>query len=720
VIHFRACNLCEAICGLAIEHDGERVLSIKGDPLDPLSRGHICPKAVALKDIHEDPDRLRRPVKRTARDWEEISWQAAFDEIAARTRAIRDEFGSRSLAVYLGNPTVHNYGAILFQRPFVQALGRPQVFSATSVDQLPHHYAASFMLGHSMLIPIPDVDRTNFVLMLGANPLASNGSIMTAPGIRQRLKAIKKRGGRVIVIDPRRTETAGIAEEHYFIRPGTDVWLLSALVNVVFEENLGDTGRLAGLSINRDALEQLVVTVTPELAAAHTGIGAETIRGLARDFAASDTAVCYGRIGVSTQRHGGLCQWLINALNVVTGNFDRPGGAMLTHPAVGVVGRKSTLGHRGRWKSRVRQLPEFDGQLPVATMGEEILAPGEGRIRALFTNAGNPVLSTPNGRRLEVALQRLDLMVSIDIYINETTRHADFILPPACGLEVDHYDLVFHALAVRNTTKFSPALFAPAPDALYDWQVLDELTRRVRRKKRGLAEIRARTAAALFRWLTPSGILDLGLKIGPYGAWGSPARWFKGLTLARLKRCPHGEDLGPLEPKLPGSLRTPDKKIDVAPEIFRTRFKEVLTEGADGDRGPDDRSFELIGRRQLRSNNSWMHNSLRLIKGRNRCTILMHPNDADRLHLADAQPVRVTSGVGEVELPLERSEDVMPGVVSMPHGFGHNRPGTRMTIAEKHAGVSINDLTDDQAIDPLTGNAAFSGQRVTVASAGIA
>ncbi len=720
MIHFRACNLCEAICGLEIEHDGERVLKIKGDPLDPLSQGHICPKAVALKDIHEDPDRLRRPVKRTARGWEEISWQAACDEIAARTRAIRDEFGSRSLAVYLGNPTVHNYGAILFQRPFVQALGRPQVFSATSVDQLPHHYAASFMLGHSMLIPIPDVDRTNFVLMLGANPLASNGSIMTAPGIRKRLKAIKKRGGRVIVIDPRRTETAGIAEEHHFIRPGTDVWLLSALLNVVFEENLGDSGRLAGLSVNRDALEKLVVDVTPELAAPRTGIKAETIRGLARDFAASDTAVCYGRIGVSTQRHGGLCQWLINALNVVTGNFDRPGGAMLTHPAVGVVGRESTLGHRGRWKSRVRQLPEFDGQLPVATMGEEILAPGEGRIRALFTNAGNPVLSTPNGRRLEVALQRLDLMVSIDIYVNETTRHADFILPPACGLEVDHYDLVFHAFAVRNTTKFSPALFAPAPDALYDWQVLDELTRRVRRKKRGLAEIRARTAAALFRWLTPSGILDLGLKIGPYGAWGSPARWFNGLTLARLKRSPHGEDLGPLEPKLPGSLRTPDNKIDVAPEIFRTRFKEVLAEGATGDRGPDDRSFELIGRRHLRSNNSWMHNSLRLIKGPNRCTILMHPNDADRLHLADAQPVRVTSGVGEVELPLERSEDVMPGVVSMPHGFGHNRPGTRMTIAEKHAGVSINDLTDDQAIDPLTGNAAFSGQRVTVAPAGIA
>ena len=416
-IHFRACNLCEAICGLEVETDGSRVTSIRGDAKDPLSRGHLCPKGVALQDVHADENRLRHPIRKTtASCWEEVTWEAAFDEIAKRTITIRGQYGSESMAVYLGNPTVHNYGSLLFSRTLVNAIGRPQLYSATSVDQLPHHFAASYMFGHSMLIPVPDVDRTDFMLIMGANPLASNGSLMTAPGIADRLRGVRSRGGRVVLVDPRRTETARLADEHYFIRPGRDVWLLAGLLHVIFADQLDDQGHLVQLTNGRDLLRQLVAEITPDIAATRTGIAADTIRQLARDFAASKSAVCYGRMGLSTQPHGGLCQWLVNALNIVTGNFDRPGGAMFASPAVSAVGHKNTLHSVGRWTTRVRKLPEFDGQLPVAALAEEILTPGEGQIRALFTVCGNPVLSTPNGQQVDGALESLDLMVSVDIY----------------------------------------------------------------------------------------------------------------------------------------------------------------------------------------------------------------------------------------------------------------------------------------------------------------
>ena len=712
--HHRSCNLCEAICGLEIVLEHDLVISIKGDSLDPLSRGHICPKAVALKDIREDPNRLRRPVKKTAEGWQEISWKEAVDEISMRTATMRDRHGDRSLAVYLGNPTVHSYGAMLFQRPFLRALGRPQLYSATSVDQLPHHFAASLMLGHSLLIPVPDVDRTDFMLIIGANPIASNGSLMTAPGMRRRLKAIRERGGKVVVIDPRRTETADVADEHHFIRPGTDVWLLAALLHVTVQEGLDSDGRLRGLLRNRAELAELVAEVTPEVAGPRTGMAVESIRLLARQFAKSPTAVCYGRIGLSTQIHGSLCQWLVNALNIVTGNFDRPGGAMLTSPAVEIVGRASTTTDFGRWRSRVREAPEFDGQLPVAVLGEEILTAGEGRIRALFTYAGNPVLSTPNGRQLDKALQSLELMVSIDIYINETTRHADFILPPTTGLEADHYDLAFNALAVRNTAKFSPAVFSRDSGARHDWQVFDQLARGIRSQSGVFRGVRERVVAAVMRRLGPAGILDFGLKIGPHGAWRSPSGWFHGLTLRRLRRSPHGLDLGPLQSELPGRLRTPDRKIDLAPAVLRQRLGVVLNPPPAATREGGEHSFDLIGRRDLRSNNSWMHNIPRLIKGAERATLVMHPDDARRLELTDVERVRVRSRVGEIALALELSDAVMPGVVSVPHGFGHDRPGTRIPVAERHAGASVNDLTDDLIVDPLIGTAAFSGQRVTV------
>ncbi len=710
-MHFRTCNLCEAMCGLAVEVEGGRIRRIAGDKADPFSRGHVCPKAVALRDVHEDPDRLRRPLRRTAGGWEAVSWEEAFDEAAARLREVQARHGRDAVGVYLGNPTVHHLGAMLFAPPFVRSLRTRNRFSATSVDQLPHHYAAHFMFGHPLLIPVPDVDRTGFFLILGANPAASNGSLMTAPGMRRRLRDLRERGGTVVVVDPRRSETAALADAHHFIRPGTDALFLLAMLHTLFAEGLVRPGRLAGFTDGTARIEALAASFPPERVAERTGIDAAAVRELARAFASAERAVCYGRIGVSTQAFGAVCQWLINVVNVVTGNLDRPGGAMFTTPAVDVV--RQAKGRRpGRWKSRVRGLPEFGGELPVATLAEEILTGGEGQIRALVTFAGNPVLSTPNGAGLEGALPKLDFMLSIDPYLNETTRHAHLILPPAGALESAHYDLVFHLLAVRNTAKYSPALFEPEPGAKYDWEILRELRKRMeagRRPKRVGAWIRRKVQDRM----TPERMLDLGLRLGPYGVWGGRKLSREGLSLKRLKRRPHGVDLGPLAPRLPERLHTPDRRIHLAPEALAEDVKRVEAEllATEADVGFD---LTLIGRRQLRSNNSWMHNVERLVKGKERCTLLIHPSDAEARGIRSGQPVEVRSRVGAVVLPAEVSDEVMPGVVSIPHGWGHHRPGVRLRVAERRPGVSLNDLTDDRLVDPLCGTAAFSNARVAV------
>lgn len=702
--HYRACNLCEAICGLEIEHDGISVLSIKGDKKDPFSQGHICPKAVALKDIYEDPDRLKTPIRKTPGGWEKISWRQAFDEIEQKLAPIRQKHGKSAVAVYLGNPVVHNYGSLMFSRPFIRALGTRNAFTATSVDQLPHQFAASFMLGHSLFLPVPDIDRCRHILIMGANPLASNGSMMTAPGFSSRLSALRERGGKVILVDPRKTETARVADEHHFITPGSDVFLLLAILNVIFEKGLDNLGRLEKFTKNLSALKAAVQGVTPKVAAAKTAIPAATIKRMAVEFAASERAVCYGRMGLSTQAHGGLCQWLIIALNIITGNFDSIGGAMFPLPAVDLLGGKSTFAKAGRWKSRIRGLSEFDGALPAAAMAEEMLTKGKGQIRALFTNSGNPVLSTPNGKQLEKGLGNLDFMVSIDIYINETTRHADIILPPTTGLETDNYDLVFNGLAVRNIAKYSPVLFKPEAGRLTDWQILKELSRRLSPKKSSLSSLK-------YKLKTPTRILNLGLALGPYGAWKSPAQFFTGLNLARVKKQVHGIDLGPLQPRLPEALLTPDKKLDIAPTIFLERLKEIMGNAGD-EVSVNNKEFALIGRRHLRSNNSWMHNSERLMKGKGRCTVMVNPVDAKNLGVADGQSVEVSSKIGKIVLPAEVTESIMPGVVSIPHGFGHTGKGLELRVAKAHAGQSINDISDDQLVDKLTGNAAFSGQTV--------
>jgi anaerobic selenocysteine-containing dehydrogenase len=720
-VHFRTCNLCEAMCGLRIELEGERITSIRGDEEDPFSRGHVCPKALALKDLHEDPDRLRHPMRRTASGWEPVSWDDALDEAARRLHETQRAHGRNAVAVYLGNPNVHNLGALMFGPGLLQTLRSRNRFSATSVDQLPHQLTAYLMFGHQLLVPIPDIDRTRYMLVLGANPLASNGSLMTAPDVRARLRAIQQRGGRVVVIDPRRTETARIADTHVFIRPGTDALALLALLHVAVVEHPPRPGRLAEHLEGLDTVRALARDFTPERVAPHTGVPADVLRAISRDFLAADGAVCYGRMGLSTQPFGALCQWLINVLNAVTGNLDREGGAMFTLPAFDLVGGPRALGLSrgsfGRWKSRVRGLPEFGGELPVAALAEEILTPGEGRVRALLTVAGNPVLSTPNGSRLERALGELDFMVSMDPYLNETTRHAHLILPPVSPLERSHYDLVFHALAVRNTAKYSPALFEPGPDGRHDWQMVLALQHRLEALRKGRPSVRAALKYRVLSRLGPERILDLGLRLGPHGARFHPLE--RGLTLAKLRESPHGVDLGPLKPCLPQRLQTKDGRIHLAPEPLVAdvaRLRERFPEGAT----PEVRDGELllIGRRHLRDNNSWLHNVPALLKGRPRCTLMVHPEDAARLGLLDGADATVTSRVGEVTVPVAVTDEVMPGVVSLPHGYGHGRAGTRQKVATAHAGVSLNDLTDERALDALSGNAAFSGTPVRVRPAG--
>jgi anaerobic selenocysteine-containing dehydrogenase len=711
--HYRNCNLTEAICGIVITQNGDGSLDIRGDKDDPFSRGFICPKAVALQDIHYDKDRLKHPVRRTSQGWQRIEWDEAFDEVAQNLKRIQAQHGRHAVATYLGNPTVHSYGALLFAPPFLRSLHTRNKFSATSVDQLAHHLAGYLMFGHQLLIPIPDLDRTKFLLMIGANPAASNGSLMTAPGMPQRLKDIRARGGKVILIDPRRNETAALVDDHLFIRPGTDALFLLALLHVVFEEGLTRLGPLASFTDGVETLREIVSDLSPEKVASITGIEAGHIRTLAREFATAESAVCYGRIGVSTQEFGGVCQWLINCLNTVTGNLDSPGGAMFALPAFDPVTAPESLAPRGsfgRYHSRVRKLPEFAGELPVAALAEEILTEGDGQIKALVTHAGNPVLSTPDGRELDRALEGLEFMASIDFYINETTRHAHIILPPTGPLERGHYDIAFHLFGVRNIAKFSPPMFETNGDTRHEWQIFLELQTRmenagvVGKLKRALGE----------RFLGPERLLDLGLRFGPYGDKLNP--FSKGLNLRKLKKEVHGIDLGPLRPCLPKRLRSSDKRVQLAPRALVEDIERVKTKLlGDASRAVSSNgNLLLIGRRRLRSNNSWMHNSERLVKGKTQCTMLMHPEDAAERAVEQGQRVVVRSRTGSIEIPIEISDEMMPGVVCIPHGWGHDRQGIQLEVAQQNAGVSINDLTDSLGVDALCGTAAFNGTPVTV------
>ncbi|NUR08860.1 MAG: molybdopterin-dependent oxidoreductase [Nocardioidaceae bacterium] len=687
------CNLCEAICGLVftLDDDTGAITAVRGDPDDPLSRGHLCPKAVALQDVHEDPDRLRRPVRRHGDTWVEVSWDEALDAVAdGLARAVNDH-GRDALAIYLGNPNVHSLGSLTHGTAMAKSFRTRNKFSATSVDQLPAQMLAYLMYGHQLLLPIPDLDRTQHFLVFGANPMASNGSLMTVPDFPTRLRELHRRGGRMVVVDPRRTETARVADEHHFVRPGSDAFVLLAMVQVLLAEDLATPpAYVDGL----DAVRAAVAPYTPERAAAMSGLDADDVRRMARELAAAPSAAVYGRVGVSTQEFGLVSTWAVQLLNLLTGNLDRPGGVMLTKPAVDVVGRSFVgRGHHDLWRSRVRGLPEFGGELPVATLADEILAPGEGQVRALLTVAGNPVSSTPDGSRLDEALAGLDFLAAVDIYVNETTRHADVILPPTSALERDHYDLVFHALAVRNTARFTPALFDKPDGAMHDWEIFREIVLRTQRRLRTKRPLRRRLVQAARMRLSPTRVVDLLLRTS------SPR-----LSVARLRKGP--VDLGPLQPCLPDRLMTEDKRVRVAPA-------EVLADLSRLESARAPQGLVLVGRRHQRDNNSWMHNTTRLTKGRPRHRLLMHPHDLAAHEIADGSVVQVKSAVGAVAVEVQASEDMMPGVVSLPHGYGHARDGVRMRNAVDLPGASVNDLTDPSVLD-VSGNAVLSGVPVTV------
>lgn len=697
--HYRACNLCEAICGLEITVANGEVQRIKGDKNDPLSRGHICPKAVALKDIQEDPDRLRAPVRRTANGWQPIAWQDAFEFIASRLAALITAQGADSIGIYLGNPNVHNYGSLTHAQNFFGLIRSKNRFSATSVDQLPHQLAALKLYGHQFNIPIPDIDRTQYFLMLGNNPMASNGSIMTVPDFGQRLKALKARGGKLVVVDPRRTETAAVASAHHFIRPQTDILFLLALLHEIFAAQLDVPP--PDWVIGLDAVKASVKPFSAEAVADVCGIAVADIRQIAHDFATAQSAVCHGRMGLSVQSFGGLCQWAIQVLNIVTGNLDKAGGAMLTQPAVDMVNSPmSHAGNFGRWHSRVSGLPEFSGELPAVCMVEEMTMPGEGQIKALITSAGNPVLSTPNGQALEAAIKQLEFVVCIDPWINETTCHADIILPPTTPLEHDHYDMIFHAFAIRNTARFNDAVLEKPAGAMHDWEIYNALGVALAEK----LDKQARQGPA------PHMMMDFALQSGPYGkAAGHDAA----LSLQRLKDNPSGIDLGPLQACLPDRLKTDDKTVVLDQNFYLNDIARAVTllNQAQSD------GLHLIGRRHLRSNNSWMHNSHRLTKGKTRHELHMNPQDMAARGFVDGQQVSIQSRVGAVTTEVVASDDMMPGVVSLPHGWGHRRPGVQARVAQQLKGESCNDLTDPKLHDPLSGNAAVNGVPVEVTAA---
>ena len=742
-IEYRTCHLCEATCGLELHLDGRDITLVRGDRDDVFSHGYLCPKGTALKQLEADPDRIRCPRVRTEDGWRDVSWDDAFEAIDAGLTPIRERYGADAVAVYLGNPGAHNLASLVYNRVLLQSARTTNVYSASTVDQMPKQVSAGLMFGTALSIPVPDVDRTDYLLMLGANPFASNGSLMTAPDIPRRLRALRARGGRLVVVDPRRTKTAEEADEHLAILPGTDALFLFAIVHTLFEDGRVDLGSAAPYVEGVNTVQELARPFAPERVGPVCGIDPDTIRRIARELASAPTAAVYGRIGTCTQEFGTLASWLVDVVNTCTGNLDRAGGAMFAEPAAGSANTSGTPGRGrgvrfGRRRSRVRDLPEFFGELPVVALAEEIETPGEGQVRALVTIAGNPAVSTPDAARLERSLASLDFMVSIDIYVNETTRHANVILPPEAELARGHYDLALYNLAIHNVANYSPPLVDLEPGEVPEWRTMlrlagvlggqgphadiDALDDFVvgglvqKAVARSGSNVEGRDADELIKTLSvrrgPERVLDFMVRTGPYGdGFGADA---DGLSLDTLEANPHGVDLGPLQPRLPELLRTESGKIELAPKECVddvARLRSVL------DRGREHDSLVLVGRRDLRSNNSWMHNLEVLVKGKARCTVHVNPIDAARLGVVDGADVRVHSTSGEITLLAQVTDAVREGVVSIPHGWGHGIEGVEMTTAARHAGANSNVLARSDLYDPLSGNAVLNGIPVELSPA---
>ena len=763
------------MCGVAIEYCGSHIISIKGDQQDPFSKGYICAKALALQDIHEDPDRLKYPVKKTAHGWRKISWREAFNVSSERIKTVQSMYGKDAVATYIGNPTAHNHGNLLMLKGFLDAIGSINRYSATSVDQLPLMLAAKSLFGSSALFPIPDLDRMTFLIILGGNPLASGGSFMSGPDIKKRFERIKARpGGRIVNVDPRFTETSAVASEHYFISPGKDAFLLLAMMQVIFSEGLETSGSLP--VVNLEALKVLVKDFEPQRVAIEIEFDSGVIIDLARTLANQNHAAIYGRLGTSIQEYGSLCSWLICVLNIITGNMDVEGGMMFTRPAIDLAGLGAVANQVNSFntrRSRVRRLPDFAGEFPAATLADEMLVGGEGQIKALVTLAGNPVLSIPNGVKMEQALKGLDFMLSFDMYINESSCYADIIIPPTSPLEHGHYDIAIQLVAFRHNVKYSAPLFEKSSDSFHEWQSMLEVFTRIN-SKGSLSHLMAGIIRKIIYRLGDEGLLDILLRVGPYGrkpetlmrcsesianidVWdiGTGFKsaiakfnlWLRqfrrinallevspfgsnsipiqeGLSIDKLKEFPHGIDIGPLKPVMPERLNTEDKKINLHPGIYcdainelKAHFSTIQSKaeaGADVEETSSAYDLQLIGRRHIRSNNSWLHNSDRLVKGKNRCTVLMNPIDAKGRNFRHGQRVRVVSKVGAIELELEVTDAIKRGVISIPHGWGHHRDRIQLSRAAQSAGVSVNDITNDECVEKLTGVAICNGVPVKV------
>lgn len=715
---FRTCTLCEAACGLAFEVEGDRIIAVRPDDDDVLSAGYVCPKGIAIKDVHDDPDRLRRPMRRTVTgDFEPCSWDEAFSLVAGRLREIRAAHGADAVALYIGNPIVHNHGALLLRGALLRALGTRNSFSAGSQDTSPRFATSYHLYGSSLVLPIPDVDRTQYFLCIGANPVISNGSFLSAPNMRQRIRAIRARGGRVVVVDPRATETVREADEHVAVRPGSDAALLLAMTSVLARDGLVDRAAVARAASGWEAIEPRLAAFTPERVAAHVGVDAATIERLAHEFAAAPSSVAYSRVGVCNNAFGTLATFATDLLNLAAGRLGAVGGAMFTTPAIDLVALMGLAGGdgHGRWRSRVRGLPETAGDIPASALAEEIETPGPGQVRALVTFAGNPVLSTPNGTRLAAALGRLDFMVAIDLYVNETSRHADVILPPAWALAEDHLDLIFSQVFVRNVARWSPPVVRRRSEERADWEILLELIERLGGGPSGKPAVDRvlRVARRLgWRW-TPGPTLALALRLGPRGDRFLP--WSKGLNAKRLKRAPHGVDLGPLEPGVARRIVHRDRRVHLEIAPLLTALDKLPSE-IDRARDPDE--LLLVGRRELRTNNSWMHNVPHLVSGRERCVLLVHPDDARRAGVGDGDTAILESRVHCGELPVRVSTEMRPGVVSLPHGWGHAPSARWQRVAGAHAGVSANDWTDDQLVELVVGQSVLNGVPVRLRALG--
>ncbi len=733
----RICPLCEATCGLVLSIDDGRISGARGDRDDVFSHGFICPKGASFAELDNDPDRLTQPMVRRDGELVETTWEDAFAAVAEGLGRVIADTGGSSVGVYLGNPNAHTIAGALYGPAVVRALGTRAIFSASTLDQMPKHIACGYLYGNPLAFTVPDLDRTDYLVIIGANPLVSNGSLATAADFGGRLKALRRRGGQLVVLDPNRTRTAEMADRHLAVRPGTDGALLFAIVHVLFDEGLVDLGRLAEHVVGVEQVRAAAADFGPETVAGHCGVSAQEIRTLAREIAAARTAAVYGRIGTSTVDFGTITSWLVDVVNILTGNLDGPGGVMFASSPIAAAPRPARPGRgftTGRWHSRVSGHPEALSELPTIAMPEEIETPGDGQIRAVITIAGNPVLSAPDGPRLSEALETVDFMLSVDPYLNETTRHADVILPPPPPSRAAHLDIALSGAVVRNNARYSPpalpladgrpdeceilarvALIAlglgtDADPALVDDQVITAtLAREVADPHSPVADRSAEELTAML----PDGPgyerrLDMMLRLGPFGdAFGTKP---EGLNLARLKDNPHGIDLGALTSRIPEILRTPSGMVELAPETILADVPRLLA-SLDSEDG-----FLLIGRRHLRSNNSWMHNLPALSGGSNRCTLQIHPDDASRLGVTDLAVV--TGPGGKLEVPVEITDAIRPGVVSLPHGWGHSAPGTRMSVAAGHPGVNVNSLFDDSLMDPLSGTAVLNGVPVEVTAAG--